>query len=228
MADTNFANIRACVFDAYGTLFDIHSPAAKLTKELGKKAPILSEIWRQKQLQYTWLRSLMGQYANFWKITGDALDFALQSMEIKNPALRSKLMELYLQLDVYPEVRKTLKILKDSGIKTAILSNGEPSMLIAASKNAGIYDLLDAILSVEEVGVFKPHPDVYQMALDKFKMPAEQMSFQSSNGWDAHGASFCGFAVAWVNRFNQPPEILPAKPHAELSSLSELPALIGL
>tara|TARA_B100000686_G_scaffold350178_1_gene445413 strand:+ start:910 stop:1596 length:687 start_codon:yes stop_codon:yes gene_type:complete len=228
MANTNFANIKACVFDAYGTLFDIHSPAEKLTNELGEKAPLLSEIWRQKQLQYTWLRSLMGQHASFWQITGDALDFALQSIEIKNPALRAKLMELYLQLDVYPEVPKTLKKLKDSNIKTAILSNGEPSMLIAAAKNAGIYELLDVILSVEEVGVFKPHPDVYQIAVDKFKIPPDQMSFQSSNSWDAHGASLCGFSVAWVNRFNQFSEILPAEPHTELNSLSELPELIGL
>ena len=228
MANTNFVNIKACVFDAYGTLFDIHSPAEKLICELGEKAQLLSEIWRQKQLQYTWLRSLMGKHANFWQITGDALDFALQSTEIKKPTLRAKLMELYLQLDVYPEVPKTLKTLKDGGMKTAILSNGEPSMLISAAKNAGIYELLDAILSAEEVGVFKPHPDVYQIALDKFKIPAEQVSFQSSNGWDAHGASLCSFSVAWVNRFNQPPEILPAPPCAELNSLSELPALIGL
>jgi 2-haloacid dehalogenase len=228
MADSRFEEIDACVFDAYGTLFDVHSAAARMKDELGDKADALSDIWRQKQLQYTWLRSLMGRYADFWQVTGDALDYAMDVVGIDNPGLRAKLMELYLQLDAYPEVAEVLTNLKDGGKKTAILSNGDPTMLIAASKNAGIYQLLDALLSVDSVGIFKPHPTVYQLAVDSLKVDAERISFQSSNGWDANAASAFGFNVAWINRFDQPKELIPEAPHAELKTLSDLPSLLGL
>lgn len=228
MSDPSFDQIEACVFDAYGTLFDMHSPARRLGAQLGDRAQPLSELWRQKQLQYTWLRSLMGRHEDFWRITGQALDYAMAAFGIDDPALRAQLMEMYLQLDAYPEVPEVLQKLKGSGLKTALLSNGEPSMLRAAAKNAGIYPLFDQILSVETVGIFKPHPTVYQIAVDELRVAAGAISYQSSNGWDAHGAGAFGFQVAWINRFGQPAEMLPAPPHAELRTLSELPALLGL
>lgn len=228
MADPSFGEVEACVFDAYGTLFDVHSAAARMKDELGDKADALSDMWRLKQLQYTWLRSLMGRHEDFWQVTGDALDYSMRALDIENDALRAKLMELYLQLEAYPEVVDVLTKLKDSGKKTAILSNGEPSMLIAAAKSAKIYPLLDGVLSIEKVGIFKPHPSTYQIAVDELKVAANHISFQSSNGWDAHGAAAFGFAVAWVNRFNQPHENLPAAPHAEIKTLSDLTGLLNL
>ena len=201
MADPSFGEVEACVFDAYGTLFDVHSAAARMKDELGEKADALSDMWRLKQLQYTWLRSLMGRHEDFWQVTGDALDYSMRALDMENDALRAKLMELYLQLDAYPEVIDVLTRLKDGGKKTAILSNGEPSMLIAAAKSAKIYPLLDGVLSIEKVGIFKPHPSTYQIAVDELKVAANRISFQSSNGWDAHGAAAFGFVVAWVNRF---------------------------
>ena len=228
MTDPRFEEIEACVFDAYGTLFDVHSAAARMKDDLGEKAEAMSDLWRQKQLQYTWLRSLMGRHADFWQITGDALDYAMSALDMEDAGLRAQLMELYLQLGAYPEVADVLTRLKDSGKKTAILSNGEPSMLIAAAKNAGIYKLLDGIYSVEAVGVFKPHPSVYQIAVDKLKVAPTDISFQSSNGWDAHAAGVFGFRVAWVNRFDQPAENIPATPLAEIRTLSDLPPLLGL
>lgn len=228
MSNPSFDEVKACVFDAYGTLFDVHSAAARVKDDLGENADALSALWRQKQLEYTWLRSLMGRYEDFWAVTGDALDYAMAKLEMDDPALRAKLMELYLQLDAYPEVTETLTKLRDGGKKTAILSNGSPSMLIAAAKNAKIYPHFDAILSVDSVGIFKPHPSTYQLAVDELKVSASQVSFQSSNGWDAHAAGAFGFVVAWVNRFDQPRELLPAAPHTELRSLSELPPLFGL
>ena len=170
MTDPRFEDIEACVFDAYGTLFDVHSAAARVKDDLGEKADALSELWRQKQLQYTWLRSLMGRHTDFWQVTGDALDYAMNALDMEDAGLRAQLMELYLQLGAYPEVSDVLTRLKDGGKKTAILSNGEPSMLIAAAKNAGIYKLLDGIYSVESVGIFKPHPSVYQLAVDNLKV----------------------------------------------------------
>ena len=228
MPDPRFSEIKACVFDAYGTLFDVHSAAAHLKDDLGEKSEKMSDLWRTKQLQYTWLRSLMGHHVDFWQITGDALDYAMHSLDMENSSMRAKLMELYLRLDAYPDVADMLIALKDGGKKTAILSNGEPSMLIAAAKNAGIYRLLDGIYSIEAAGIFKPHPSAYQVAVDSLKVGAEDVAFQSSNGWDAHGASAFGFRVAWVNRFNQPTELLPAPPLVQLESLSELPPLLGL
>jgi 2-haloacid dehalogenase len=228
MSDPRFSEIKACVFDAYGTLFDVHSAAAHMKDDLGEKSEAMSDLWRLKQLQYTWLRSLMGHHVDFWQVTGDALDYAMRTLDMENPSLRARLMELYLQLDAYPEVADALTALKDGGKKTAILSNGEPSMLIAAAKNAGIYKFLDGIYSIETAGIFKPHPSTYQVAVDGLKIGAEEISFQSSNGWDAHGAGAFGFRVAWVNRFNQPTELLPSPPLVQLKTLSELPPLLGL
>ena len=228
MADHQFAEIEACVFDAYGTLFDFHSAANRSREKLGDKAEPLSDTWRQKQLQYTWLRSLMGRHVDFWEVTGDALDFAMSSVGLEDPALRAELMQHYLTVDAYPEVAEMLKQVKAGGCKTAILSNGSPTMLVSAVKSAGLSELLDAVLSVESVGIFKPHPSVYQLAVDQLKVSATSISFQSSNGWDAYAAAAFGFRVVWINRFGQPDERMPAPPHATLESLAELPALLGL
>ena len=228
MSDPRFSDIRACVFDAYGTLFDVHSAAAHIKDDLGEKSEAMSNLWRMKQLQYTWLRSLMGHHVDFWQVTGDALDYALRALDMENASIRARLMELYLKLDAYPEVIDVLTALKDGGKKTAILSNGEPSMLIAAAKSARLYKLLDGVYSIETAGIFKPHPSTYQVAIDGLKVSPEEISFQSSNGWDAHGAGSVGLRVAWVNRFNQPAELLPAPPLVQLQTLSGLPPLLGL
>ena len=228
MADPQFAEVEACVFDAYGTLFDFHSAAHRSRDKLGDKADALSDTWRQKQLQYTWLRSLMGRHVDFWEITGDALDYAMATVGLDDPALRAELMQHYLTVDAYPEVKEMLQTLKDSGRKTAILSNGSPTMLVSAVKSADLGLLLDSVLSVESVGIFKPHPTVYQLAVDQLKVPATAISFQSSNGWDAYAAAAFGFRTAWINRLGMPVEHLPVTPHAELESLADLPALLGV
>lgn len=228
MAHPAFADIGATVFDAYGTLFDVNSAAQRRRARLGDKADKLAEIWRLKQLQYTWLRSLMGTHADFWRVTGDALDFALAAVGIDDRALRDDLMDLYLSLEAYPEVAAMLARLKKAGLKTAILSNGSPRMLDSAVKSAGLDTLLDAVLSVEDVGIFKPHPSVYRLAVDRLGVAAPRISFQSSNAWDAVAAAQFGFKVAWCNRFGQPRERLTAEPHAEIKTLAELPGLLGV
>jgi 2-haloacid dehalogenase len=219
--------IEACVFDAYGTLFDVHSAVARLGARVGERADALSQLWRGKQLEYTWLRSLMGRHADFWQVTGDALDYALARTGV-DARLREPLLQAYLALDAYPEVPDALRRLRAGGLKTAILSNGEPRMLGAAARSARIAELLDAILSVEEVGVFKPHPKVYQLALDRLAVPPHQIVFQSSNAWDVSGAAAFGLRAVWINRQGLPPERLPGAAEHELRDLSGLPGLLGL
>jgi 2-haloacid dehalogenase len=221
-------NIGACVFDAYGTLFDVNAAAARCRDALGDKADQLSAIWRVRQLEYTWLRSLMGEYVEFWKITGDGLDYAMAQLGIDDNKLRKRLMDIYMRLDAYAEVKGVLKTLKKAGIKTAILSNGSPKMLKAAVKNAGIGDLLDAVHSVDSVGIYKPHPKVYKLSVDGLKVKAGRICFMSSNAWDAAGAANYGFRVVWVNRFGQPKERLPGKPEHEVKTLKALLLLLGL
>ena len=228
MTDPRFTDIGACVFDAYGTLFDVHSAAARCRGDLGDKADAVSQTWRAKQLEYTWLRSLMGQHADFWSVTGDALDYALDTHAIDDAALRARLMDCYLELDAYPEVTDVLGRLKNAGLTCAILSNGAPNMLDAAVRGAGLADLLDAVLSVEDIGIFKPHPSVYRLAVERLGVAAGRIAFQSSNAFDVAGAAAFGFRVAWVNRFGQRPERLPGVADAELATLAELPALLGL
>ena len=160
MKPLRLTGIRACVFDAYGTLFDVNSAAARERDALGDQWQPLAELWRAKQLQYTWLRSLANRHADFWQVTGDALDFAMASLKLDDPALRDRLMQLYLHLNAYPEVGETLTRLRTGGMKLAILSNGSPRMLSSAVANAGIAPLLDAVLSVEDAGTYKPHPAV--------------------------------------------------------------------
>jgi len=227
MRNKRFDGITACVFDAYGTLFDVHSAVGRHRERLGTKADQVSMLWRTKQLEYTWLRSLMGQHADFWQVTGEALDFALDAHGIDDAALRTVLLEAYLSLDCYPEVPGVLERLKATGIKLAVLSNGAPNMLEAAVESAGLRDLLDANLSIERVGIYKPHPRVYRLAVDELGVSAEEISFQSSNSWDAVGAAAFGFRVAWINRFGQRRERLPAEPDVEIKTLDELPGLVG-
>jgi 2-haloacid dehalogenase len=218
--------VQGCVFDAYGTLFDFAAAARNCRDVLGDDIDRLTALWRDKQLQYTWLRAAQGRHADFWQVTGDALDFALETLGHTEPGLRDRLMSLYLTLDPFPEVSGVLARLKATGIRTAILSNGSPAMLDAAVKAAKLETLLDAVLSVEEVGVYKPHPRVYQLAVDRLGIPASAISFQSSNAWDAYAASAFGMQVVWCNRYGQHRERLPGSPDREIKSLAELPALV--
>lgn len=220
-------DIAACVFDAYGTLFDFNTAAAGARDELGDDWQKLSDLWRLKQLQYTWLRGLGGHHAEFWQVTGDALDFALAQLKIDQPGLRARLMDLYLRLGAYPEVPAMLAALKAREVKLAILSNGSPSMLAAVVRNAGLEGAFDAVLSVEEVGVFKPHPSVYALAAERLQLVPERICFLSSNGWDAYSAKAYGFRVLWCNRFGQAPERIPATPDGEIGDLSLLPGWLA-
>ncbi len=218
--------VRACVFDAYGTLFDFASAAAGCADVLGDKAAAVTALWRDKQLQYTWLRGLQGRHADFWQVTGDALDFTLETLGIADANVRERLMSLYRTLDCFSEVPQVLRRLKEAGFVTAILSNGSPAMLADAVAGAKLGSLLDHVLSVEEVGVFKPHARVYQLAVDRLGVPASAISFQSSNAWDAYAASAFGMRVVWCNRYGQRRERLPGTPDREIRSLADLPPLL--
>jgi len=219
--------IQACVFDAYGTLFDVHAPVAKLAQEIGEKAEALSRLWRQKQLEYSWLRSLMGVHADFWHVTGDALDYALAFHGIEDPGLKDELMVLYLKLDAYDDARSALEALKSRNMRTAILSNGSPSMLDAAVRSAGLDKLLDEVLSVEDVGIYKPSRRVYRLAMQKFVIhDAPAICFISANTWDAQAAAQFGFQVVRIDRFGLPNDRIPGKPTAIVKSLTELPNLL--
>lgn len=223
---------RVCVFDAYGTLFDVAAAARACAAEPGRealrdKAAALAETWRLKQLQYSWLRAVSGEHADFWTVTGESLDYALEAHGLSDPALRERLMGLYFELDAYPEAPAMLRALKAQGRALAILSNGEPKMLAAAAASAGIEDLLDSILSVESVGVFKPHPSVYGLVLTRFQCQPAEVAFVSSNGWDACAAAGFGFRSVWVNRRGEPVDRLPAQPSEIMSDLAALPERIA-
>jgi len=228
MPETPLTGIAACVFDAYGTLFDFGTAVARCGPTLGDKAGALSALWRDKQLQYTWLRSLQHRHADFWQVTGDALDYALEALSIDDVRLRATLMESYKTLDPFPEVPAVLARIKERGFKIAILSNGTPEMLTAAVAHAGIGAHLDYVLSVEEVGIYKTAPQVYQLALDRLGVAAREITFQSSNGWDVYAASAFGMRTVWCNRTGQCRERLPGAPDHEILNLNELSALIAL
>ncbi len=226
MIETTLRGVKACVFDAYGTLFDVHSAVGKHSSRVADPNG-LSDLWRQKQLQYTWLRSLMGRYEDFSTVTAQALDFALESYRVDDTGLRSDLLQAYLELDAYPEVPVMLAALKAKGIKTAILSNGSPDMLHAAVRASGLNEVLDAVLSVHDLRIYKPDQRVYALASGFFQTTPEAISFQSSNAWDANGAAVFGFKVVWINRFRQAPERLPGVPAVELNDLAALPDIVG-
>jgi 2-haloacid dehalogenase len=219
--------IQAVVFDAYGTLFDVQTPVAKLAGSLGEAAAALGQLWRQKQLEYTWLRSLMGVHADFWQVTRDALDFALAETGITEDGLADELMALYLKLDAFPEVTEALQALRQRGKRLAILSNGSPSMLEAVVRNAGLDKLFEHVLSVEEVGIYKPSRRVYRLAMQKFHVQdAPSICFVSANSWDAQAAAQFGFQVVRVARTPKRDEHLPGKPARLVSSLAELARLV--
>jgi 2-haloacid dehalogenase len=222
------AGIRACVFDAYGTLFDVAAAAARCGDALGGAAEPLAALWRDKQLQYTWLRAVQGHHADFWQVTQDALDFALESLALTDNGLRERLLQLYWVLDAFPEVPPVLRRLRGAGLRLAILSNGTPGMLGAVVENAGLGGAFDEVLSVEAVGVYKPHPSVYRFACERLGLAAGAMAFVSSNAWDAHAAAAFGMRVVWCNRYAQRPERLPGRPDREIRSLAELPVLVGV
>ncbi|MEM9196728.1 MAG: haloacid dehalogenase type II [Pseudomonadota bacterium] len=206
--------ITTCVFDAYGTLFDVSAAARACAAEPGREAfaavaPRVSEIWRLKQLQYSWLRATAGVHCGFWQVTQDGLDFALEACGLEDAELRARLLALYWELSAYPEVPAMLAGLKSAGLRCAILSNGSPEMLAGAVASAGIGPHLDAVLTVEAVGVFKPDPRVYDLVGRQFGCPAHDVLFVSSNGWDAAAATGYGFHTVWVNRAGDPADRLP-------------------
>ena len=224
---TKLEGIRACVFDAYGTLFDVHAPMAKLATEIGPKAEEVSRLWRQKQLEYTWLRSLMGVHADFWHVTGDALDYALEFHGIDDLGLKDELMMLFLKLDAYPDVKAALQAVKAKSLRTAILSNGSPSMLDQAVHHAGLDRLFDLVLSAEDVGIYKPSRRVYRHAMQKLQIhDAPSICFISANSWDAQAAAQFGFQVVRVNRFGLKDDRLPGRPAAVIGTLAELAGLV--
>ena len=226
-ASTALTGIEACVFDAYGTLLDVRSATARLSHELDGKAEQVGALWRQRQLEYTWLRSLMGRYGDFRAVTRDALDHAFGALGLRDDDdLKSRLMDAYLSLDAYGDVAPTLAELRRGGMRTAILSNGTPAMLKAGVDSAGIGDSLDLVLSIEDVGIYKPHPSVYQLACDRLGLERDRICFVSSNGWDVAGAATFGFQTVWLNRFGQERDRLPGDPRLILRGLDALPALV--
>ncbi len=222
------ATIRAAIFDAYGTLLDVHSAMARHAARLGPDWQALSAAWRGKQLEYSWVRSLAGpaHHLDFAEVTDLALDWVAARHAITDTALLADLRAAYRSLDAYPEVVATLTALRAAGLRTAVLSNGAPAMLEAGLQAAGIADLLDAVLSVEQVGVYKPDPRVYGLAERRFGLVAGQMAFLSSNPWDAFGARAAGFRVGWVNRSGAPDEYDLRGNVRELTDLAALPELL--
>ncbi|MCA0846758.1 haloacid dehalogenase type II [Salipiger thiooxidans] len=223
--------ITTCIFDAYGTLFDVAAAARNAAREPGQDAlagvwEALAEDWRRKQLEYSWLRAITGDHVGFWQVTQDALDWATARHGLSEPALRDRLLALYWELAAFPEVPELLARLKAMGKTCAILSNGSPDMLEGAVASAGLGDRLDAVISVEEVGVFKPARAVYDLVGTHFGTEPAQVLFVSSNGWDAAGAAAYGFTTAWVNRAGLPQDRLPGVPTHVLTDLSSIPELL--
>ena len=223
--------IRVCVFDAYGTLFDVSAAARALAErpEHPRFAAAWGQVaadWRLKQLQYSWLRAVTGDHCDFWQVTQDGLDWALARAGLKEtPDLRRELLDLYWRLGAYPEVPDLLARLKAAGHATAILSNGSPAMLAAAVESAGLGAALDAVISVEEVGVFKPARAVYDLVGARFSCAPSEVLFVSANGWDAAAASAYGFRTLWVDRMGEPVDRLPGTPHhvaPDLTGLTDL------
>lgn len=222
--------ITTCIFDAYGTLFDVAAAARQAATEPGREGfakvwQKLATDWRLKQLQYTWLRAVADAHTDFWRVTQDGLDWALEANNLTDPELRERLLALYWELSAYPEVPAMLGALKQAGLNTAILSNGSPEMLQGAVKSAGLTELLDDVLSVQSVGVFKPHHSVYDLVNKRFSCTSDQVLFVSSNGWDAACATGYGFQTVWVNRASEPVDRLPWIPASTLPDLTTIPDL---
>lgn len=216
------AHAKAVIFDAYGTLFDVHSAVGRHMARVGPDAARFSEIWRAKQLEYSWVLSLAGRYEPFWTLTERALDHAFARFPNVDPSIRPLLLEAYRTLDAYPEVGETLSALRARGLRTGILSNGDPGMLNAAVASAGLADALDAVLSVDEARVFKTSPRTYDLVLQALSVTTDEVVFVSSNRWDIAGAAAFGFTTIWVNRLGLPDEYAELAPSAVIASLDKL------
>ena len=216
--------IRAILFDVYGTLLDVHSAIAREGKELGASADALSRLWRQKQLEYTWVWSLRGEYRSFQTLTEDGLDFALAAHGIESGALRDRLLQAYEQLDAFPEVAGALQVLQRQGLRMAALSNGDPDMLENGLRAAGIRDALEAVLSVAPLRIFKPNAQVYERGRAWAAARPDEIAFVSANAWDAGGAAAFGFRTFWINRSGQPDEYDIARHATTIRSLSDFAA----
>ena len=214
-------NIKAIIFDAYGTLFDVNSAAEKCRSKIGDKWESFANYWRKTQLEYTWLRSLMGRHKDFWQITEDSLDKSMQAFNI-NKAMKNELLDLYKILSPYPEVKETLEKLKEKRYKLAILSNGTPALLNELVKSNGLQNLFDDIFSIEEVKIYKPSSKVYDMPIKKYSIKNEEVAFLSANTWDVSGGGNYGFTSIWVNRNKNIFDNLDYKPKNEISGLNQL------
>ena len=226
--------ITTCIFDAYGTLFDVSAAAREEAAAPGREAfqarwMEVANFWRLKQLQYSWLRAVADAHTDFWQVTQDGLDWALEATGLDGDnELRQRLLDLYWELQAYPEVPEMLAALKNGGMQVAILSNGSPDMLNGAVDSAGIGPHLDDVLSVESVGVFKPDARVYDLVGQRFGCKPDEVLFVSSNGWDAAASSGYGFETVWVNRAGEPVDRLPWRPKHILSDLTTIPTFAGL
>ena len=218
-------NVKAIIFDAYGTLFDVNSAAEKCKDKIGDKWEPFANFWRTTQLEYTWLRSLMGRHKDFWQVTEDSLDKSMKAFNIDS-SMKNELLNLYKILSPYKEVPETLKALKEKKFKLAILSNGTPSLLNELVKSNNLNNLFDDIFSIEEVGVYKPDSKVYDIPVKKYKIKKDEIAFLSANTWDVSGGGNYGYQAIWVNRNNNIFDNLDYKPTNEIKSLKELTNLI--
>ena len=218
-------NIKAIIFDAYGTLFDVNSAAEKCKDKIGDKWEPFANFWRTTQLEYTWLRSLMRRHKDFWQITEDSLDKSIKAYDI-DPSMKNELLNLYKVLSPFKEVPETLKILKEKDFKLAILSNGTQSLLDELVKSNNLNDLFDDLFSIEEVGIYKPDSKVYDLPIKKYKIEKNEVAFLSANTWDVSGGGNYGFNSIWVNRSNGIFDNLDYKPKNEIKNLNELTKLI--
>jgi 2-haloacid dehalogenase len=217
---------RACLFDVYGTLLDVHSAVARAGARLGAIAPSFSALWRSKQLEYSWVRSLMGSYRDFWQLTGDALDYALRVHGLSDSELRSELLAAYRQLSAFPEVPAVLAGLRARQVRVVAFSNGPPAMLEESLAGGGLSALVDGCVSVHELGIYKPSPAVYRHALAQLDLTVGEVAFFSSNRWDVAGAAACGWRVYWVNRARLPDEYGPQAGVQEIETMANLPSLL--
>ena len=210
------------VFDAYGTVFDVHSAVMRAGQALGVKAQAVSDLWRQKQLEYTWVRTLMGRYESFWALTEESLDYALATLAPAHKDLRAALLESYRHLAAYDDVRPVLEHLRKNKVKTAILSNGDGTMLEDAVKAASLEALFDGLISIEEIGLYKTAPDAYRLVKGAFGIEPNRTLFISSNRWDVAGARLAGFHPLWINRAGRSDEYRDCPPDAILKNLGEI------
>jgi len=218
-------NIKAIIFDAYGTLFDVNSAAEKCKNKIGEKWEPFANYWRTTQLEYTWLRSLMGRHQDFWKVTEQSLDKSMKIFQI-DTSMKDELLDLYKVLSTFPEVKETLKKLKEKNYKLAILSNGTPALLRELVSSNNLESIFDDVLSIEEVKIYKPHPNVYNIPIKKYQIEKNQFAYLSSNTWDVSAAGNFGFNAVWVNRNKNIFDNLDYKPITEINNLSDLNNLL--